>query len=80
MGDFNINFLGYSSSLLITVCLRKFSQINGFSQSLSCNFPFYSCDLISCTLIYNIFSNRVGEMESTGTTNISDHYPIFNKR
>ena len=35
----------------------------------------------SCTLIDNIFYNRVDEIESTGviTTNISDHYPIFSK-
>ena len=34
---------------------------------------------ISCTLIDNIFCNRIDEIESTGviTTNISDHYPIF---
>ena len=34
---------------------------------------------ISCTLIDNIFYNRIDEIESTGviTTNISDHFPIF---
>ena len=33
----------------------------------------------SCTLIDNIFCNRVDEAESSGvmTTNISDHYPVF---
>ena len=33
----------------------------------------------SCTLIDNIFCNRVDEVESSGviTTNISDHYPVF---
>ena len=36
---------------------------------------------ISCTLIDNIFCNRIDEIESTGviTTNISDHYPIFSR-
>ena len=34
---------------------------------------------ISCTLIANIFSNRADEIESTITTNISDHYPIFSR-
>ena len=35
--------------------------------------------LHSCTLIDNIFCNRVDEVESSGvrTTNISDHYPVF---
>ena len=33
----------------------------------------------SCTLIDNIFCNRVDEVESSGviTTNIFDHYPVF---
>ena len=33
----------------------------------------------SCTLIDNIFCNRVDEVESSEviTTNISDHYPVF---
>ena len=33
------------------------------------------------SLIDNIFSNRVDEIESTGviTINISDHYPIFSR-
>ena len=36
---------------------------------------------ISCTLIDNIFSNRVNEIEATEviTTNISDHYPLFSR-
>ena len=35
--------------------------------------------LHSCTLIDNIFCNRVDEVESSGviTTNISDQYPVF---
>ena len=36
---------------------------------------------ISCTLIDNIFSNRVDEIELKGviTTNISEHYPVFSR-
>ena len=36
---------------------------------------------ISCTLIDNIFCNRIDEIESTIviTPYISDHYPIFSK-
>ena len=35
----------------------------------------------SCTLIDNIFFNRVEEVESSGvlTTNISDRYPVFSR-
>ena len=31
----------------------------------------------SCTLIDNIFCERVAEVESSITTSISDHYPVF---
>ena len=77
MGDFNINFLDYSSSPPIEISLnlmisRYFYPVISRSSHVT---P------ISCTLIDNIFSNKVDEIESVGviTTNISDHYTIFSR-
>ena len=51
--------------------LNNFNNINDFNHVTP----------ISCTLIDNIFCNRIDEIESTGviTTNISDHYPILSR-
>ena len=77
MGDFNINLLDYSSfppieNFLNLMISRNFYNVISRPTRVT---P------ISCTLIGNIFSNRVDEIESTCeiTTNISDHYPIFSR-
>ena len=72
-----INLLDYSSSPRIEIFLNFMISCNFYPviSSLTRVWP------ISCTLIVNIFSNRVDEQESTGviTTNISNHYPIFSR-
>ena len=76
MGDFNINLLDYSTS----------PPVENFLNLISRNYypvitrPTHVTP-ISCTLIDNIFCNRIDEIESTGviTTNISDHYPIISR-
>ena len=77
MGDFNINLLDYSTcppveNFLNLMMSRNYYPINTSPTRVT---P------LSCTLIDNIFSNRVDEIESSGviTTNISDHYPIFSR-
>ena len=74
MGDFNINLLDHNLSPPIQ---------NFINQMISKNFlPIINRPTgvtpHSCTLIDNIFCNRVDEVESFGViTNISDHYPVF---
>ena len=75
MGDFNINLLDHSTSLPVE---------NFLNLMISCNYyPVITrpprVTPISCTLIDNLFCNRVDEIELTGviTTNIFNHYPIF---
>ena len=77
MGDFNINHLNYSTSPLIEIFLNLMISRNYYPLITR---PTRVTPL-SCTLIDNIFSNRVDEIESSGliTTNISDHYPIFSR-
>ena len=76
MGALNINLLDYSTS----------PPVEKFLNLISHNF--YPVNTrptlvtpISSTLIDNIFSNRVDEIQSTGviTSSISDHYPIFSR-
>ena len=76
MGGFNINLLDYSTS----------PPVDNFFNVISRNYyPVITHPTrvtpISCTLIGNIFSNRMEEIESTGaiTIYISDHYPIFSR-
>ena len=73
--DFNINLLDHKLSPPVE---------NFINQMISKNFlPIINHPTKvtphSCTLIDNIFCNRVDEVESYGviTTNISDHYPVF---
>ena len=75
MGDFNINLLDHNFSPPVE---------NFINQMISKNFlPIINRPIRvtphSCTLIDNIFCNRVDEVESPGvvTTNIYDHYPVF---
>ena len=75
MGDFNINLLDHDLSPPVE---------NFINQMISKNFlPIINRPTRvtphSCTLIDNIFCNRVDEVESSGvtTTNISNHYPVF---
>ena len=75
MGDFNINLLDHNLSPPVE---------NFINHMISKNFlPLINRPTRvtphSCTLIDNIFCNRVDEVESSGviTTNISDHYPVF---
>ena len=76
MGDFNINLLDHNLSPPVK---------NFIYQMISKNFlPIIinrptRVTPHSCTLIDNIFCNRVDEVESSGviTTNISDHYQAF---
>ena len=77
MSDLNINLLDYGTSprvenVLILMIYRNYCPVITRKTRVT---P------ISCTLIDNIFSNRVDEIESSGiiTTNISDHYPIFSR-
>ena len=75
MGDFNINLLDHNLSTPVT---------NFINQMISRNYlPIINRHTRvtpnSCTLIDNIFCNRVDEVESSGviTKNISYHYPVF---
>ena len=71
MGDFNINLLDYSTSPPVENFLNFMISHNYYPVI---TLPTRVTPL-SCTLIENIFSNRVDEKESTEviTTNISDH-------
>ena len=73
--DFNINLLNHNLSP---------PAKNFINQMISKNFlPIINRPTRvpphSCTIIDNIFCNRVDEVESSGviTTNISGHYPVF---
>ena len=75
MGDVNIYLLDHNLSPPVE---------NFINQMISKNFlPIINRPTRvtphSCSLIDNIFCNRVDEVESSGviTTNISDHYPVF---
>ena len=76
MGDFVINLLDGSQSFTTS---RKFYQSNDIQKFLTN----HECPTRetpqSCTLIENIFCNRVDKVGTAGiiTTNISDHYPVF---
>ena len=77
MGDFNINLLDYSitppvENFLNLIISRNYYPVITRPTRVT---P------ISCTLIDNIFCNRIDEIESTGviTTNISYQYPIFSR-
>ena len=74
MGDFNINLLNISlleNVLNLMISRNYYPVITRPTRATP----------ISCTLIANIFCNRIDEIESTGviTINISDHYPIFSR-
>ena len=75
MGDFNINPLDYSTSPPVENFLNLMISRNYYSVITRPT----RVTPISCSLIDNIFCNRIDEIESTGviTTNISEHYPIF---
>ena len=77
MGDFNINLLDYSTSPPVIFFLNLMISSNYYPVITRPT----RVTPISCTLIDNIFCNRIDEIESTGviTTNISDHYPIFSR-
>ena len=75
MGDLNINLLDHNLSPPVE---------NFINQMVSKNvLPIIHRPTRvtphSCTLIDNIFCNRVDQVESSGviTTNIADHYPVF---
>ena len=75
MGDFNINLLDHNLSPPVEYFINQMISKN-FLPTI--NRP-TRLTPHSCTLIDNIFCNRVDEAESSGviTTNISDHYPVF---
>ena len=77
MGDFNINLLDYSTSPPVENFLNLMISRNYYPVITRRT----RVTPVSCTLIDNIFFNRVDEIESTGviTTNTSDHYPIFSR-
>ena len=76
-GDFNINLLDYSTSPPVENVLNLMISRNYYPVITRTT----RVTPISCTLIDNIFCNRIDEIESTGviTTNISDHCPIFSR-
>ena len=75
MGDFNINLLDDNLSPPVENFINQM-----ISKNLS---PIINRHTRvtphSCTLIDNIFCNRVDEVESSGviSTNIFDHYPVL---
>ena len=75
MGDFIINLLDHSSStpienFLNLMIYRSFYPVINRPTRVT---P------ISCTLTDNIFSNRIDEIESTGTCNNHNHiWPLPN--
>ena len=75
MDDFNINLLDHNLPPPVKYFINQM-----ISKKL---FPIINRPTRvthhSCTLIDNIFCNRVDGVESSGviTTNISDHYPVF---
>ena len=77
MGDFNIILLDYSTSSSVENVLNLMISRNYYPVITRRT----RVTPISCTLIDNIFCNRIDEIESTGvmTTNISDHYQIFSR-
>ena len=77
IGDFNINLLDYSTSPSVNFFLNLMISRNYYHVITRPT----SVTPISCTLIDNIFCNRIDEIDSTGviTINISHHYPIFSR-
>ena len=77
MGDFNIHLLNYITPPPVENFLNLMISRNYYPVITR---PTRVTPL-SCTLIDNIFSNRVDEIESSGviTTNISVHNPIFSR-
>ena len=76
MGDFNINLLEHNLSPPVENFIYKNLMTSKILLPII-NRP-TRVTPHSCTLIDNIFCNRVDEVESSGViTNISDHYPVF---
>ena len=77
MGEFNINLWDHNLSppvenFINQIISKKFLPIINRPTRVTPH---------SCTLIDNIFCNRVDEVKSSGVipTNISDHFPVFAK-
>ena len=81
MGAFNITLLDYSTSPPVENFLNLMISLNYYPVYYKVYTRPTRVTPISCTLIDNIFCNRIDEIESTEviTTNISDHYPIFSR-
>ena len=75
MADFDINLLDHNLSPPVENFINR--MISNFFLTII-NRP-TRVTPHSCTLVDNIFYNKVDVVESSGvtTTNISDHYPVF---